>query len=108
MKPKKIYHNHPKSVEDDENLSQPFKHSSGNCSPLKYNLFLNKNQKIKTKNERKPQKKEENMDLLMGLPSPKRFKFIYQIGFGGFGRVWKVYDRSCEKDYAMKEISKKK
>lgn len=22
-----------------------------------------------------------------------RFKFIYQIGFGGFGKVWKIEDK---------------
>jgi hypothetical protein len=38
----------------------------------------------------------------------KSFKFYYQIGFGGFGRVWKVSNRDTLKDWAMKEISKKK
>lgn len=36
------------------------------------------------------------------------FKFYYQIGFGGFGRVWKVYNREDNKDWAMKELSKRK
>ena len=38
----------------------------------------------------------------------KIFKFYYQIGFGGFGRVWKVYNKEDMKDYAMKEISKRR
>ena len=38
----------------------------------------------------------------------KLFKFYYQIGFGGFGRVWKVYNREDNRDYAMKEISKRR
>lgn len=38
----------------------------------------------------------------------KLYKFYYQIGFGGFGRVWKVYNKEDMKDYAMKEISKRR
>lgn len=38
----------------------------------------------------------------------KTYKFYYQIGFGGFGRVWKVCNKESLKDWAMKEISKKK
>jgi hypothetical protein len=38
----------------------------------------------------------------------KAYKFYYQIGFGGFGRVWKVCHRESARDWAMKEISKKK
>lgn len=38
----------------------------------------------------------------------KAYKFYYQIGFGGFGRVWKVSHRESLRDWAMKEISKKK
>lgn len=37
-----------------------------------------------------------------------RYKFIYQIGFGGFGKVWKVEEKKTGKEYAMKEISKQK
>lgn len=32
----------------------------------------------------------------------KFYKFYYQIGFGGFGRVWKVYNKEDMRDYAMK------
>lgn len=38
----------------------------------------------------------------------KSYKFYYQIGFGGFGRVWKVCHKESLKDWAMKEISKRK
>lgn len=38
----------------------------------------------------------------------KYYKFYYQIGFGGFGRVWKVYNKEDMRDWAMKEISKRK
>ncbi len=38
----------------------------------------------------------------------KSYKFYYQIGFGGFGRVWKVASKDNMKDWAMKEISKRK
>ncbi len=32
----------------------------------------------------------------------KFYKFYYQIGFGGFGRVWKVYNKEDTRDWAMK------
>lgn len=32
----------------------------------------------------------------------KYYKFYYQIGFGGFGRVWKVYNKEDTRDWAMK------
>jgi hypothetical protein len=32
----------------------------------------------------------------------KLYKFYYQIGFGGFGRVWKVCNKQTMKDLAMK------
>ena len=33
---------------------------------------------------------------------------MYQIGFGGFGKVWKVQERNSWDYYAMKEIQKRK
>lgn len=45
------------------------------------------------------------------LPAPalvKHYKFYYQIGFGAFGRVWKVAERESGVEYALKEISKHK
>jgi hypothetical protein len=52
-------------------------------SPLKFSM-------------RNSQPKQQPKDKL------KIFKFYYQIGFGGFGRVWKVYSKEDNKDYAMK------
>lgn len=45
------------------------------------------------------------------LPAPvliKNYKFYYQIGFGAFGRVWKVAERDSGREFALKEISKSK
>lgn len=45
------------------------------------------------------------------LPAPvliKNYKFYYQIGFGAFGRVWKVAERDSGREFALKEISKNK
>ena len=36
------------------------------------------------------------------------FRFLHQIGSGGFGRVWKVEDKKSGMLYAMKEMSKAK
>lgn len=36
------------------------------------------------------------------------YRFIYQIGSGGFGKVWKVEDKKQKKYFAMKEMSKAK
>jgi serine/threonine protein kinase len=36
------------------------------------------------------------------------YRFIYQIGSGGFGRVWKVQNKKDNATFAMKEISKAK
>ena len=55
-------------------------------SPVKFSM-RNSQPKISKK------EKEEKLKL---------YKFYYQIGFGGFGRVWKVFNRADNKDYAMK------
>ena len=36
------------------------------------------------------------------------FKFLYVIGKGGFGRVWRVEMKRNKKLYALKEMSKAK
>ena len=46
--------------------------------------------------------------LLINLVSRTRFEFLNVIGRGGFGKVWKVYDKKFQKYYALKEISKVK
>ena len=36
------------------------------------------------------------------------FNFLYVIGKGGFGRVWKVQSKKTKETYALKEMSKLK
>jgi serine/threonine kinase 32 len=40
--------------------------------------------------------------------SRNHFTFLYVIGKGGFGKVWKVEAKKNKKVYAMKEMSKAK
>ena len=40
--------------------------------------------------------------------SKNQFDFMYVIGRGGFGKVWKVYLKKTKKVYAMKEMFKAK
>ncbi len=40
--------------------------------------------------------------------SKNNFDFIYVIGKGGFGKVWKVYYKKLKKIFALKEMSKAK
>ena len=44
----------------------------------------------------------------MIVVSRTRFDFLNVIGRGGFGKVWKVFDKKFQKFYALKEISKVK
>ena len=76
---------------------------SGNCSPDKCYLIEKNNNKFATSNATPTRKTIKEEIKKKGSKNIKRnFKFIYQIGFGGFGRVWKVQDRIVEKDFAMK------
>lgn len=36
------------------------------------------------------------------------FKFLYVVGKGGFGRVWRVEMKKYRKHYAIKEMAKSK
>ncbi len=36
------------------------------------------------------------------------FDFLYVIGKGGFGKVWKTYSKRYKKIFALKEMSKAK
>jgi serum/glucocorticoid-regulated kinase 2 len=36
------------------------------------------------------------------------YQFLFQIGSGGFGRVWKVEEKKTGNIFAMKEMSKAK
>ena len=40
--------------------------------------------------------------------SRNNFKFLYVIGKGGFGRVWKIQSKKTKTEYALKEMSKLK
>ena len=40
------------------------------------------------------------------MVSRTHFNFIYVVGRGGFGKVWKVEARKSKNVYAMKEMSK--
>jgi serine/threonine protein kinase len=47
----------------------------------------------------------DNFDSTIGL-TRSHFLFIYAIGKGGFGKVWKVQHKSSKQFYAMKEMLK--
>jgi serine/threonine protein kinase len=40
--------------------------------------------------------------------SKNHFEFLYVIGKGGFGKVWKVILKKYKNEYALKEMSKVK
>ena len=40
--------------------------------------------------------------------SRNNFKFLYVIGKGGFGRVWKIQSKKTKIEYALKEIINRK
>lgn len=52
----------------------------------------------------KSNKKDKEEPVLQRI----NFDFLYVIGKGGFGKVWKVYSKRFRKIYAMKEMSKAK
>lgn len=45
---------------------------------------------------------------LSKLVSRNHFEFMYVVGKGGFGKVWKVSSKKTKKMYALKEMSKVK
>ncbi|KAL4439114.1 hypothetical protein ABPG74_008889 [Tetrahymena malaccensis] len=51
---------------------------------------------------------EQNQDELQTYITPRLFNFLYVIGRGGFGKVWKVEHKKTKQLYAMKEMSKAK
>ena len=46
--------------------------------------------------------------VLKLLVNKNHFEFLYVIGKGGFGKVWKVENKKFKKIYALKEMSKAK
>ena len=44
----------------------------------------------------------------LNLVSRNHFEFLYVVGKGGFGKVWKVSSKKTKKMYALKEMSKVK
>ena len=53
-------------------------------------------------------KNNPNKQLSTIKLSKSLFDFLYVIGRGGFGKVWKVLLKSTSKNYALKEMSKLK
>lgn len=41
-------------------------------------------------------------------PNPNHFTFVFVVGKGGFGKVWKVMEKSTKNIYAMKQMQKVK
>ena len=47
-------------------------------------------------------------DTNTNVISKKNFHFLFVIGRGGFGKVWKVEEIKSRKNFALKEMSKSK
>ena len=62
--------------------------------------MIEKNKNINNPNQTKPQQKSSL--------HKNNFKFLYVIGKGGFGRVWKIQSKKTGVKYALKEMSKLK
>ena len=45
---------------------------------------------------------------MCNLVSKNHFEFLYVVGKGGFGKVWKVQMKKTKKQYALKEMAKAK
>ena len=60
----------------------------------------NKNTHTSNPNQVKSQQKQ--------TLNKNNFKFLYVIGKGGFGRVWKIQSKKSKTEYALKEMSKLK
>ena len=56
-----------------------------------------------TKRNKRNEINIENIKLSKSL-----FDFLYVIGRGGFGKVWKVLLKGTSRNYALKEMSKMK
>lgn len=49
-----------------------------------------------------------NKEMMTEAIIRNSFEYIEVIGKGGFGKVWKVYNKKYKKEYAMKEMFKKR
>jgi serine/threonine kinase 32 len=47
-------------------------------------------------------------DIIILVVGKHHFKFLYVVGKGGFGRVWRVEMKKTRKHYALKEMAKSK
>jgi serine/threonine protein kinase len=48
------------------------------------------------------------VDVNLDILSKNNFDFLYVVGRGGFGKVWKVYSKKYKTAYALKEMAKAK
>lgn len=70
----------------------------------------NSTKSINNNNNSKGTVSEESKTIYFSILVVNKSSFDYQgvIGKGGFGKVWKVYNRKYKKLYALKEMSKAK
>ena len=62
--------------------------------------MISQNKNSSSSSQSKPQQKH--------TLNKNNFKFLYVIGKGGFGRVWKIQSKKTNTKYALKEMSKLK
>ena len=65
--------------------------------------MIEQNKNSHNQNSNQPQKQNQSNSL-----HKNNFKFLYVIGKGGFGRVWKIQSKKTKIKYALKEMSKLK
>ena len=53
-----------------------------------------------------PNKGPRKRRLNTGTISRDDFKFLFPVGFGGYGKVWKAEHTKSKGDYAIKEMEK--
>lgn len=53
-----------------------------------------------------PNKGPSKRKLNIGSISREDFKFLFPVGFGGYGKVWKAEHTKSKGDYAIKEMEK--
>ncbi|CAD8204436.1 unnamed protein product [Paramecium pentaurelia] len=78
---------------------------SAPCSPKKDKQSHGRKSELNDKTQLVAQQIENLPPEIVGR---QHFKFLYVIGKGGFGRVWKVEMKKNKKMYALKEMAKAK